>query len=230
VIDQYKFNKNGDLLVPIRNSPGEYGIFDIFRRDDEFLGFLEHTGVWPDLDKFSFADELKSACSRVFGIDPALYLTDEGKNTETHIEWKNFVKFVDAATKKKLKDAGRLDSKVTVRELLVYFGTDICRVIDDDCWVRSTWTAITSSPIKLAVIDDCRFKNELYYFKDRGAKVIRLKRKIEESTVKSEIDLDDVADSEFDLVIDNQNMTLEDKNKIVMDWLASIGWINQGIL
>ena len=224
LIDRFDFNDNGDLLVPIRGESG-MGIFDIYRRDEQFVEFLYGTGVANFIQRFSFADQLKAACSNIFGIDPMLYLTDEGKNSETHIKWDDFSGFLKADIRKKLKDENKLQGNMTVRQLLQYFGTDVCRKIDDDCWVRSTWNAISNCDTELVVIDDCRFPNEFYYSKSQGAKTIRLKRDIKHSTVISEIAMDDVPDSEYDLVIHNENLTMAEKNQLVHDFLTECGWL-----
>lgn len=234
VVDTFDFTADGDLLVPIKkinpSDADEYGVFDIFRQDDDFLGFLEHTGIWPEIERFSFADSLKMSVSVIFGIDPELYKTNEGKQTLTHITWKSVSRFLTPQVAKRVKEEGKLERNLTVRELLEYFGTHICRHMDDDCWVRSTWNRIQASPAKLAVIDDCRFPNELTYFKERGAKVIRLKRQIDDSNVESETALDHLPDDAYDLVVYNQDMTMTAKNAVVSDYLIQQGLVPEGLL
>lgn len=223
IINKFGFTPEGDLLIPVKNSD-EFGVFDIFRTDEQFIEFLYGSGLLNEIYRYSFADQLKAACAQIFGIDPELFKTDAGKNTETHIKWENFMALLDAPTKKKLKAEG-IGGNMTVRQVLQYFGTQVCRKIDDDCWVRSTWDAVSNSMSKTCVIDDCRFPNEFYYFKERGAKTIRLGRDIKHSTNISETAMDDIPESEYDLFLDNSSMTMYEKNTAVLNYLGSIQWL-----
>jgi hypothetical protein len=225
IITHFDFDANGDLLVPFVGGGDELGIFDIYRRDEQFVNFLYGSKLAESIQRFSFADQLKAACTNIFGIDPMLYLTDAGKNTETHIKWDDFAPLLRSDVRKKLKEEGKLQGNMTVRQVLQYFGTDVCRKLDDDCWVRSTWDAISQCEAGLVVVDDCRFPNEFHYSKAQGAKTIRLKRNPKKSDVISETAMDEIPDSEYDLVIDNENMTMAEKNQLVGDFLISCGWL-----
>jgi len=75
------------------------------------------------------------------------------------------------------------------------------------------------SPI--AVIGDCRFLNEAEAIKKAGGKVIRLTRSIYESNHQSEVDLDNYTN--FDAVIDNQNMSIDQSCEEFMKILTNMG-------
>ena len=66
-----------------------------------------------------------------------------------------------------------------------------------------------------AIINDCRFPNELDVFKDKNPIVVRLFRNITNSQHESEIALDNYDFKQFSNLyeIDNREMSWEDKNK-----------------
>src|SRR5690606_4490076 len=95
IIDRFAISEDGELLVPIRGKTSELGVLDIYRTDDEFINFVIGTGIASEIQRYSFADQLKSACAHIFGVDPELFKTDAGKNSPTHIKWANFIKLLD---------------------------------------------------------------------------------------------------------------------------------------
>jgi len=57
----------------------------------------------------------------------------------------------------------------SVRKLLQYIGTELFREnIDDAIWVKSLWFKIQNDKTNNYVVTDCRFPNELDYFKKNG--------------------------------------------------------------
>ena len=59
----------------------------------------------------------------------------------------------------------------TVRKLLQIIGTEMFREhIDDAVWVKSLWYRIQSDPNSNYVVTDCRFPNELNFFKEHSKK------------------------------------------------------------
>src|SRR5690606_18922160 len=145
----------------------------------------------------------------IFGIDRELvYGSEEDKNKKTHIKWSDFAKLIPS--EENFAKKGYL----SIRELLQNFGTDVCRTLDDNCWIKSTYRKIEESPAKLCVVDDCRFENEFKYFKKKNAHLILLtKEETEESTHSSEI---------FEFPIDSVHLTinksvvsLAEKNQLI---------------
>jgi len=76
----------------------------------------------------------------------------------------------------------------------------------------------------LAVIDDCRFQNEIEAVQSEGGKVIGLSRSPYQDSHKSERALKDNWDS-FDSVIDNSEMEINEVNKEIIQLLDSWGWL-----
>ena len=59
----------------------------------------------------------------------------------------------------------------TVRTLLQYIGTELFRnKIDDSIWVKSLWYRIQKNKNQNFVISDCRFPNEVQFFKEHADK------------------------------------------------------------
>ena len=111
---------------------------------------------------------------------------------------------------------------LTVRKLLTDLGQG-ARVYNNNVWVESTLQHIEKSAYngEIAIITDVRFKHELKAIKGDfyTVRVLRPNRQTSPGEEDiSEIDLDDVENSEFDKVIINDGtlQDLEDKiNEIV---------------
>lgn len=153
---------------------------------------------------YNFADPLKQLCIDILGVKhEQCYGTDDNKNELVDCYWPG------------------TDSKMTAREVLQYVGTDIFRNMQRNVWSLATIRLIEKEKPSLALIADCRFPNEVEAVKKAGGIVIKLKRSPYESDHKSETALeDDVYDqSNFDLIIDNDNIEIEEKNKIIHKFL-----------
>ena len=104
------------------------------------------------------------------------------------------------------------ESKMTVRELLQYVGTDVMRGIDPDCWIRPYLQAVEAASASMIVTPDVRFPNEVEAIKEHGGIVIRLLRGIPDLLAKkvkrhsSETALDGYGG--FTEVLDNRNMDI----------------------
>ena len=72
----------------------------------------------------------------------------------------------------------RKKGKLTVRDFLQYFGTELVRKIKNDAWVSSTLDIIKNEGSELALIPDVRFPNEVLAIKEQGGIVIRLTRDV----------------------------------------------------
>ena len=73
----------------------------------------------------------------------------------------------------------------------------------------------------LALIADCRFPNEVEAVKNAGGLVIKLNRNLYNSSHESETALDEdrYDQSNFDFVIDNKDLSIEDKNELIYSFL-----------
>lgn len=119
------------------------------------------------------------------------------------------------------------------RQLLQNEGTEIGRTLDKNIWVKylDNWITINNSRgVCIFIISDCRFMNEFSYIKDSGGIIIKvvsnsrnnlclLKESKNDinilnkiSTHRSECDLDNLRDDDFNLIINNEiDMALDIK-------------------
>lgn len=107
----------------------------------------------PGYMPFSFADPVYSYCCSLVGLRDAL------------------------------TDGQRADFKGSYfgrwgmggRELLQWFGTDVCRARNPDVWVQHAERALSdNSAFERIVYDDVRFPNEAEWIKSKGGHVIRI--------------------------------------------------------
>ncbi len=208
------------------------GILNLNRHDEDFTTWASNV-MWPYVKPYAFADSLKWIAMTVFNIDSKLlYGTDEEKNQPTHIKWKDMCQFLSPKQVASIKKSEKYDKFMTVREFLQYFGTNVCRVLDDECWTRKCFSDILSEGSELAIIQDCRFANEVhasYKLKEIygvDVKVVKLLRSGEFDIHESENGLKGIADTSYDLVIDNEHMTIKEKNQEILDALYTWGWLS----
>ena len=140
--------------------------------------------------------------------------SDKDKNSKIDLKWKD------------LPRAGMKKGNLTAREFMQYFGTNICRKIKPDIWTQACISRVQSEQSELSVIGDCRFENEVDVIKRAGGKVVRLTRQISEDNHSSETALnkDKFSWDNFDLVIDNQNMSIGETHECLLDNIQKWGW------
>ena len=226
MIEKFQMGDNGNLVVPsLIVEKGEekivWGEFDVTRIDDEFVGWAIDQ-LWPFIKDYSFADVLKrNVCIDILGLThEQCYGTDQEKNTETHIHWRDL-----PTPNKNLKS-----KKMTAREVMQYVGTDFFRRIYPDVLADCGIKMALSHGSQLAIFTDVRFPNEVEAIQKNGGKVIRLTRvKSPEDKHESELALEkeNYDWNNFDLVINNENLAVKDTNKIVYDALAEWGWVER---
>jgi len=142
----------------------------------------------------------------------------------------------------------------TVRHGLQWFGTDVCRGADPDCWVRAWKWSVSEAkqsewPPVLILVPDVRFPNELAAVQEMGGHVIRLLRAPFEDQHESETALDEVErftwndkvskdrvvvwpdlapeqyGQAFDACIDNRSMSIPEQHKAVLDLVTERRWV-----
>lgn len=207
------------------------GILDLTRTDFDFIQWAENM-MWPYVKQYAFADTLKTIAITVFGLThKQVYGTDADKNTLTNIKWENMARFLYPALVGKFKKSGKYYENMTAREFLQYFGTNVCRQIYDDCWINSCLNMIIAENSELAVITDCRFKNEVYKTKELGAKVIKLSKKNNnEDLHPSEIELNEIPDENYDLILPpKEEISIHDQNQMILDAMSRWGWVGSHI-
>lgn len=232
--NSFAIDDEGQLIVNTitTNTEGETtagdGVLDLNRKDRDFVLWASNI-MWPHVKVYAFADLLKNVVVSVFGIEPRLvYGTDDDKNELTHITWKSMSKFIPPRQISSIKNAGKYDMKMTGRELLQYFGTNVCRVLDDSCWTRACINEILIEAPEIAIVQDCRFANEVKAMKqitNADVKVIKLEREVGFDVHDSENGLRGIK-SEYDLIIDNEHMLLREKNQVILDALFQWGWFS----
>lgn len=228
----FDIDEEGKLLVysEYENAKGEtesgMGIFDLSRTDGEFFDYLAHR-VWPFVKAYSFAEELKTVCMNLYGLTHAqCYGNDDDKNSPTGIKWSDISFTLPPRQVGQLKKTGKFDEFLTAREFMQNFGTNICRKIDDDCWVKSCYNQIISEGVPFAIITDARFPNEIAYGDNFDVKTIRLTRDVHGDSHESETALDDYEwDDTKHFVLDNSEMSIVEQNQAVLSKLAEWGWI-----
>lgn len=158
---------------------------------------------------YNFADPLKQdICMNILGLTyDQCYGTDEDKNQYTEIIWGN--------------------KKLTAREVMQFIGTDIFRKMKTDVWAGATIKKITKENPGLGIIADCRFPNEVEVVKSAGGLAIKLMRNPYNSNHESEqaLDKNEYDHNFFDLVIENETLSIQDQNSVILDFL-----INKGVL
>jgi hypothetical protein len=122
-------------------------------------------GAWG-VQVISFADNLKRFCVEVLGIpERHIYGSDHDKKQLTHIQWQGMplaARWQMAPhTWWKPLSWGRLrHGRMTAREVLQVFGTNIVRRIYQDAWTTSAMRMAMASPAAVVIIADGRFENE----------------------------------------------------------------------
>ncbi len=173
--------------------------------------------------EYAYADVLKQMCMDLFGLSYAqCYGTDAEKNTATKLHW------VDMPTFNEREFRGNWDVSMSGREVLQYFGTEIVRKMFSNAWVDATLRKIQKESPDIALVTDVRFPNEVEGIHLLSGKVLRLLRApCTEDEHESERALDpEVFDwHQFDAVLDNRIMTIEEQRRPVVDqvlyWYSS---------
>lgn len=158
---------------------------------------------------YNFADPLKQdICMNILGLTKEqCYGTDEQKNELVDCYWNS--------------------KQLSAREVMQMVGTDMFRTMQKNVWSEATIRKISVEQPPLALVADCRFPNEVEAIKKAGGLVIKLNRNPYNSDHASEVALDtELYDqSNFDLVIHNHNLSINQQNKLIHDFL-----INKGVL
>lgn len=203
MVQDFTINNEGNLEIKTTNIKNEvgWGILDLLRKDNVFLDYAEHE-LWPHVKIYHFADPLKEICSNLFNIDTKIvYGNDKQKNTKINLNWEDMPE--NTENKK---------GRMTAREFMQHFGTNILRKMKDDIWVQATISRIFSENSEIAIIPDVRFPNEIEAIKDNGGVVIRLARNVfnDQHNCESILDKDVYDWSKFDHVIENHGISLND--------------------
>ena len=215
IIEKFLVSPEGNLVVncTFHDENGkefeEMGVLDLQQTSDEFFQYASRR-IWPLIRAYNFADALKEMCVMLFNVPvECVYGTDEQKNQpQEHLLWEN----MPGISK---------EGPMTAREFMQFLGTDIMRKMYEPIWLENCFRRIEEDKPEVAIIGDCRFMNEIHAVQERGGKVIRLKRSLYECNHQSEIDADNY--TEFDGVIDNSNLDINQSCQAFIDELIKLG-------
>jgi len=243
VIDGFEIMHTGELVVDtvLVDSEGVEnkgkGVIDPTRQDMEFAEWAAYS-MWPFIKNYSFASALKELSKGLFEIkSEQLYGDDAQKNTYTWFNWESMPgvitnkSLLSKAGVKQLISDGVLQfhkpGKMTAREFLQFLGTDVCRKIYPEIWCARIMNDIAREGPLLAVIDDCRFPNEVDAVRQAGGKVIYLDRQPQTDHHSSECALDEY--EEFDAIISNSTLDIHETNVAIIKQLDEWGWLSKEI-
>lgn len=197
--DKYQMTHDGKLLIHAEFDDGEgMGEIDVRSRDPEMIGFLANV-VWPYIKGYSVADSLKEIATEMFQIPKEnIYGTQSQKLQETHLLWENMI-------------GSNKTGKMTGRDFLQYFGTEVCRKLFPDVWIASTISQIKRESPQYAIIDDIRFDNEREMVQKDGV-VVYLDR----------IESDFAHESENSISIDKCDFVIPCKDKSLEDTCLAV--------
>lgn len=168
---------------------------------------------------YSFADPLKQdICMNMLGLTyDQCYGSDNDKNSLTDIMWQNIPGYT-----------GDLVGPMTAREVMEVIGTNIFRKIKNNVWVQATLSTIKKENPDIAIIADCRFPNEVDQILNLGGYVVRVTKNPFFSQADAEIALDanNYNWEKFSIVIDNEDLTILEKNKSIEQFLYQNGILN----
>ena len=112
---------------------------------------------------------------------------------------------------------------MTAREVLQYVGTNIFRKMYARSWIDATIKSeIMIEQPELAIIKDTRFPDEVEAIKKSGGKVIRFLRSPngdDSHSSETELDTKHFDQSQFDKIIDNRDMSINQQNNSVLECL-----------
>lgn len=243
IINAFNVTDKGDLIVGTEfiDSKGEkeqgQALLEVKRVDLDFAEWAVYN-MWPYVKSYSFADPLKNIATELFDIkEENIRGTDIQKNAKIPITWESMPGIISCPKMaknpqiKKLIDDGTFmyhkKGKMTGREFLQFFGSEVCRKIYEEIWVSRLVKDVESEGSLLAVVDDCRYPNEAEAIQNAGGKVIKLTRSNHEDSHKSENAFS--KDYNFDAIIDNQNMSIQEAHVELVKTIENWGWLGSPI-
>ena len=183
-LQMLKFHEYGVCKNASLNEQGQILVSDLFGEKVSGSDWIPITEEYVDISQllesfrpckiYAFADVLKEFSVDVLGLEyNQVYGTNEEKNSPTHLLWENM-------------PTGNNKGPMTGREVLQYFGSDICRKMYENIWFDACIRRIRKDDPELALISDVRFPNEIQGIQDEGGIVFGLPRDLFSDSHKSE--------------------------------------------
>jgi len=175
-LQMLKFHEYGVCKNASLNEQGQILVSDLFGETVSGSDWIPLTEEYVDISQllesfrpckiYAFADVLKEFAVDVLGLEHnQVYGTNEEKNSPTHLLWENM-------------PTGNNKGPMTGREVLQYFGSDICRKMYENIWFDACIRRIKKDNPELALISDVRFPNEIQGVQKEGGIVFGLPRDI----------------------------------------------------
>jgi hypothetical protein len=181
---------------------------------------------------FSTAEPLKNdICINLLGLShESVWGTQEDKAKATHLRWEDMPTRVLVNIEEKqnlsLGDSQYKTGLMSGRDVMEYWGTEIFRKANPSSHANALRNMLVNANTAYMLIDDVRFKNEIEVIKELGGHCVRLtlmSEEAEKNSHESNTALDGKEDL-FDLVIDNQSISMQETFGQLMDFLVQIGW------
>ena len=175
-LQMLKFHEYGVCKNASLNEQGQILVSDLFGEKVSGSDWIPLTEEYVDISQllesfrpckiYAFADVLKEFSVDVLGLEyNQVYGTNEEKNSPTHLLWENM-------------PIGNNKGPMTGREILQYFGSDICRKMYENIWFDACIRRIRKDNPELALISDVIFPNEIKGVQNEGGVVFGLPRDI----------------------------------------------------
>jgi len=222
------------LLLSGKKQSGKDTIAAFLRRNAKTLFWPSQTAT------IYFGTPMKNFATDYLGVERhKAWGTDAQKNELTHIRWEslpNYTSLCDHWYKEAL-DAKRPWSCpsgfMTGRQLLQYIGEDLFLKMDPDIWVRRFEQEVRGAEYDVVLSPDPRKPEQIECGRRLGGKSIRLLRDPYQGADRhiSELALDSPAydEANFDSVIDNRTLGIEETNRRVVGVLMEWGWVGCNI-
>jgi len=172
----------------------------------------------------SFAKPLKDFCIDVLGLSKQQCNgTDEEKNSLTDFLWEDVsTRFREKYTT--ISDCLLRSGPMTGREVMQVQGEMQRTFFCDEIWIKPVFRNISKCKERcLHVIVDIRHKNEAYKCYENGAHIIVFSKKTNTDKADSEKELLSIDWKKYGaFVIDNTNMTIDEKNEEIKKILKKI--------
>lgn len=120
-------------------------------------------GYFKNVKKLSFAGPLKKVCMKLFGLsEKQCFGKSDSRNEESNLFWS------DLSPKYHALKNENSSKKLTAREVLQIFGTNVCREFYGNIWSNAALVQTIhefKNGTNIVVLTDARFPNEIDVFK-----------------------------------------------------------------